>query len=88
MPRRSNDLSKSLKIATSKLRAADNASRGGRAIGTQRELIGWLNDYLGLDAESKGKDVAITKLSQIGYGNHACQILDSVTKGRVLRMGR
>jgi hypothetical protein len=88
MPRRSDDLSKSLKIATSKLRAADHAARGGNAVGNTRELLAWLNEYLGLVLDGKGREAGIKKLSEFGFGNHACQIIDSVTKGRVMRMQR
>ena len=88
MPQRSNDLSKSLKIATSKLRAADHAARGGNAVGNTRELLSWLNEYLGLAVDGKGREKGIKKLGQFGEGNHACQIIDSVTKGRVMRMQR
>ena len=87
-------LSKSLKIATSKLRDADRASRAGVSVGNTRSLLQWVNDFLCLTVPKRsspstdGKSVGLVKLNDFGSGNAACQILDACTGGGVLKMER
>ncbi|GMH84701.1 hypothetical protein TrST_g13214 [Triparma strigata] len=87
-------LSKSLKIATSKIREADRASRAGVSVGNTRQLIEWVNSFLGLIPRRKNepvadpKNVGLSKLNDFGNGNTACQILDACTYGEVVKMER
>ena len=90
-----SNLSKSLKIATSKLREADRASRAGVSVGNTRELLQWVNDFLCLvvpkrnePAPADPKAIGLFKLNDFGSGNTACQILDACTGGAVLKMER
>ncbi|GMH79584.1 hypothetical protein TrLO_g6259 [Triparma laevis f. longispina] len=93
-PKNNRNAKASLKIATSKIREADRASRAGVSVGNTRQLIEWVNSFLGLIPQRKNepvsdpKNVGLSKLNDFGNGNTACQILDACTYGEVVKMER